>query len=81
MPLTYTFNIEIRCENMNVAMKINQAYREYFYKNMTFHMNYKGTVVPVRVGFPESALQPNTGGTYTFGAAPSENYIKIPLSI
>ena len=81
MPLTYTFNIEIRCENMNVAMKINQAYREYFYKNMTFHMNYKGTVVPVRVGFPESALQPNAGGTYTFGAAPSENYIKIPLSI
>jgi hypothetical protein len=23
MPLTYSFNIEIRCENMNTAMKIN----------------------------------------------------------
>ena len=55
MPLTYTFNVEIRCESMNVAMKINQAYREFFYKNLTFHINYKGTVVPVRVGFPESA--------------------------
>lgn len=81
MPLTYTFNVEIRAENMNVAMKINQAYREYFYKNMTFHMNYKGTVVPVRLGFPEAALQPNAGGTYTFGQAPSENYIKIPFTI
>ena len=81
MPLTYTFNIEIRAENMNVAMKINQAYREYFYKNMTFHMNYKGTVVPVRVGFPETAFQPNAGGTYTFGQMPSDNYIKIPFSI
>ena len=81
MPLTYTFNIEIRCENMNVAMKINQAYREYFYKNMTFHMNYKGTVVPVRVGFPESTFQPNAGGSYTMGQAPQDNYIKIPIVI
>ena len=81
MPLTYTFNVEIRCETMNTAMKINQAYREYFYKNMTFHMNYKGTVVPVRVGFPETAFSPQSGGTYTFGQMPSDNYIKINFSV
>lgn len=81
MPLTYSFNIEIRCENMNTAMKINQAYREFFYKNMTFHINYKGTVVPVRVGFPENAFQPTPGGTYQPGQAPSENWIKISFSI
>lgn len=81
MPLTYSFNIEIRCENMNTAMKINQAYREFFYKNMTFHINYKGTVVPVRVGFPENAFQPTPGGTYQPGQAPGENWIKISLSI
>ncbi len=81
MPLTYSFNIEIRCENMNTAMKINQAYREFFYKNMTFHINYKGTVVPVRVGFPENAFQPTPGGTYQPGQAPGENWIKISFSI
>lgn len=32
MPLTYSFNVEIRCSTMNEAMKINQAYREFFYK-------------------------------------------------
>lgn len=81
MPLTYTFNIEIRCENMNTAMKINQAYREFFYKNMRFHINYKGTIVPVRAGFPESAYSPTTGGSYQFGQAPGENYFKIPFTV
>ncbi len=81
MPLTYTFNVEIRCESMNVAFKINQAYREYFYKNITFHINYKGTIVPVRVGFPETAFNPTTGGTYTIGQAPGENYIKLTFSV
>lgn len=81
MPLTYTFSVEIRCESMNVAMKINQAYREFFYKNLTFHINYKGTVVPVRVGFPESAYQPQSGGQYTFGQMPGDTFIKIPLTI
>ena len=49
--------------------------------NMTFHMNYKGTVVPVRVGFPETAFAPNAGGTYSFGQMPADNYIKIAFSI
>ena len=81
MPLTDSFNVEIRCSTMNEAMKINQAYREFFYKNLTFHINYKGTVVPVRVGFPESAYQPTAGGTYTFGQLPSDTMIKVPFTI
>lgn len=81
MPLTYSFNVEIRCSTMNEAMKINQAYREFFYKNLTFHINYKGTVVPVRVGFPESAYQPTAGGTYTFGQLPTDTMIKVPFTI
>ena len=48
---------------------------------MTFHINYKGTVVPVRVGFPENAFQPTPGGTYQPGQAPGENWIKISFSI
>ena len=81
MPLTINFNVEIRCDNMNTAFKIDQAYREYFYKNMTFHFNYKGTVCPCRVGFPESALQSTAGATITMGAAPSEQYIKLTFSL
>lgn len=81
MPLTYSFNVEIRCENMNVAMKVSQAYREYFYKNMTYRINYKGTIVPVRVGLPESAFNPNGGGSYTIGQMPGEPYHKITFSV
>ena len=57
MPLQFQFNLEIKCENMNTAFKIDEACREFFYKNKTYHFNYKGTVCPVRVGFPESSLQ------------------------
>lgn len=70
MPLTFNFNAEVRCENMTVAFKIDQAYRDFFYKNKTFHFNYKGSVVPCRVGFPETAYSPTTGGTVTIGQAP-----------
>jgi hypothetical protein len=45
---------------MNTMWKIEQAFREYFYKNKTYHINYKGTVVPVRVGFPESISSEKT---------------------
>ena len=81
MPLQFTFNVEIRCENMNTAFKIDEAYRTYFYKNQTYHINYKGTVCPVRVGFPESALQPTSGATYTMGTAPNDNWIKLSMSL
>ena len=81
MPLQFTFNVEIRCDNMNTAFKIDEAYRTYFYKNQTYHINYKGTICPVRVGFPESALQPTAGATYTMGQAPADNWIKLSMSL
>lgn len=81
MPLSIGFNVEIRCDNLNTAFKIDQAYREYFYKNMTFHFNYKGTICPCRVGFPETALQPTTGGTITMGQNPNDQYFKITFSL
>lgn len=81
IPLSFSFNVEIRCENMNTAFKIDEAYRTYFYKNQTYHINYKGVVCPVRVGFPESGIQPNAGGTYTMGQQPGEQWIKIALSL
>lgn len=81
MPLTVNFNGEIRCDNLNTAFKIDQAYREYFYKNKTFHFNYKGTICPCRVGFPETAYSPTAGATITMGQAPNENFIKLTFSL
>ena len=49
IPLTYNFNIEIKATTLTEVMKIKQAYREYFYKNKTTHINYRGLVVPVRI--------------------------------
>lgn len=81
MPLQFSFTLEIRCENMNTAFKIDQAVREFFYKNKTYHINYRGTVVPVRVGFPENGITGNPGSQYTMGQAPSENFIKLSFNI
>ena len=81
MPLQFQFNLEIKCENMNTAFKIDEACREFFYKNKTYHFNYKGTVCPVRVGFPESSLQLNAGTNYVMGTAPSDNYITLRMNI
>lgn len=67
IPLTYNFNVNIACDTMNTMWKIEQAYREYFYKNKTFHFNYKGTVCSAKVGFPESITETKTN-TYTMGA-------------
>ena len=81
MPLQFSFNIEVRAETMLTAFKIDQAYREYFYKNKTYHFNYKGTVISCRAGFPESAIQPTAGATYQMGTAPSDNYIKLSMNV
>lgn len=67
IPLTYNFNVNIACDTVNTMWKIEQAYREYFYKNKTFHFNYKGTVCSARVGFPDSITETKTA-TYTMGA-------------
>lgn len=81
MPLQFQFNCEIRCENMNTAFKIDQAIREYFYKNKPFRITYKNVVCPCRVGFPESALNMNPGATYTTGSTPNDNWIKLSFSL
>lgn len=80
MPLQFQFNLEIRCETMLTAFKIDQAIREYFYKVKTFHFNYRGTICPCRVGFPESQLG-TQGSSYVTGQAPGENWIKLTLSL
>lgn len=79
IPLTMNFNVNIKCESVNTMWKIEQAYREYFYKNKTFRVNYRGAVVPCRVGFPESLASTKTN-TYTMGQA-TDTDIKLSFSL
>lgn len=79
IPLTMNFTVNIGCDTMNTLWKIEQAYREFFYKNKTFHVNYKGTVVPCRIGFPESVTQTKTAN-YIFGAQTTDGTPDIKIS-
>lgn len=81
IPLTMSFTVNIACDTVNTMWKIEQAYREFFYKNKTFHINYKGTVVPCRIGFPES-LTENKTANYTMGAQQKDGAdVKLSFSL
>ena len=80
IPLTMNFSVNIVCDTINTMWKIEQAYREFFYKHKTFRVNYKGTVVHARVGFPESLAATKTS-TYTFGNTSDTTDIKLNFSL
>ena len=80
IPLEFQFNLEVRAENMLTAFKIDQAVREFFYKNHTFHFNYKGTIVPARAGFPENGINPQNT-QYTLGQQQTDTYIKLNYGV
>lgn len=80
IPLTYNFTVSVKCDNMNTAWKIEQAFREFFYKNKTFRVNYKGSIVPVRAGFPESITQEKTA-QYQMGSTNDGYDIKLNFDI
>lgn len=72
IPLEFSFSLEIRCDTMLTAYKIDEAVRELFYKNSMFRFNYRGSVCAARAGFPENGLS-GQGTQYTTGAAPGDN--------
>lgn len=78
IPIQMSFNITIGCDTMNTMWKIEQAYREVFYKNKTFHVNYRGTIVPARVGFPESITE-TKNSQYTYGQSQTDGSAPIKL--
>jgi len=81
IPLTMSFGVNIICDTMNTMWKIEQAYREYFYKNKTFRFNYKGTVCHARVGFPESITE-NKTMQYQMGNGAGDGHdIKLSFSL
>lgn len=80
MPLIFQFSLEIRCKEMLTAFKIDEACRNFFFKNQTFHFNYKGTIVPCRAGFPESGISLSVG-EYKMGDAGHDTMIKLSYQI
>ena len=66
IPLQVNFSVNIISDTVNTMWKIEQSFREYFYKNKTIRVNYKGFAVPVRIGFPES-ITANKTNQYVIG--------------
>lgn len=80
IPLTLNFSIEVRSDTMLTAMKIEQAFREYFYKNKVFHIMYKGTKVSGQIGFPD-AVSIETNSSFQMGGADNNQYIKSSIEL
>lgn len=80
IPLSISFKVEIRTDTMISAMKIEQAYREYFYRNKTFYINYKGTKCACRIGFPDS-MSKEGANSYKMGSGDGKNFFTLSLDL
>ena len=80
IPLKMSFNVEIRCDTVTNMFKIEQALREFFYKNKTYYVTFRGMRIGCRAGFPEqvSGKKPIN---YKMGNANDANEFVITFSI
>ena len=80
IPLKMSFNVEIRCDTVTNMFKIEQAIREFFYKNKTYYVTFRGMRIGCRAGFPEqtSGKKPIN---YKMGNANEANEFVITFSI
>ena len=69
IPLEISYGVEIRCSRFGEMLKIDQACREFFYKNKTFYVLYDGMDIHCRAGFPDSFSSSNQVTQYTMGTA------------
>lgn len=54
IPQTVSLDCEIWIDNLDSALKIEQAIKEYFYKNKTYYVLFRGMRIGCCVGFPEN---------------------------
>jgi hypothetical protein len=80
LPTQMSVTTTIYCSTFNEAMKIDQACKEFFYKNKTYYVTYKGMKLGCRVGFPDSFLGEKMSG-YTMGQDHDKNYQKIEFEL
>lgn len=80
IPITMNVSVMIYTSSFNETLKIEQACREYFYKNKTYYITYKGMKLGCRVGFPESFLGEKMSG-YTMGTDADKYFQKISFEL
>lgn len=77
IPLSVRIDCELWCDRQITALKIEQAIREVFYKNVTYYVYYRGLRIGNTVGFPEDiTLEKNI--QYSFEA---NNPIKVNFQL
>ena len=79
MPLTFSFDVEVWCDNLITAFKIEEAIRRVFYKNKTYNVLYRGMKIPCCVGFPESNTLSTKTMNYEFNNV--EHILKINFTL
>lgn len=65
IPQTVSIDCEIWIDNLDSALKIEQAVKEFFYKNKTYYVLFRGMRIGCCVGFPENYSLDKTI-TYSF---------------
>jgi len=80
LPIQMSVTATIYCATFNEVLKIDQACKEFFYKNKTFYITYRGMKLGCRVGFPESFLGEKMSG-YVMGQDSDKNYQKIEFEL
>ena len=72
IPVLCTFNVEIRCSKFGEMLKIDQACREFFFKNKTYYITFRGMRIGCRAGFPDTYTGEQTSG-YVMGQETPED--------
>lgn len=80
LPITMSVSLTIYTATFNETLKIDQACKEFFYKNKTYYITYRGMKLGCRVGFPENFLGEKMSG-YTMGSDGDKQYQKIELEL
>jgi hypothetical protein len=80
LPITMSVTATIYASTFNETLKIDQACKEFFYKNKTFYITYRGMKLGCRVGFPESFLGEKMSG-FTMGTDSDKQYQKIEFEL
>lgn len=80
IPLTITFSAEIWCDNFTNMLKIEQALREYLYRNKTFYVLFRGMRIGCCLGMPNDYTeQKNT--EYSLSTENGEQKIKLTFQL
>lgn len=81
LPLTITCGLTIYCSTLNELLKIDQAYREFFYKNKTFYITYKGMEIGCRAGFADTMGMDKTTNYSMGNYSEGSEHMKLTMDI